>query len=356
MVRVGTVGILTNGGDGPGGNAATYSVTKKSLEGIADRVLGIRYGWMGLTYDNDRGIISLDELIVSEYKCESGTFLGTSRANPFNINGKDRSEELAAKIQNLGIDALVVIGGDGSLRAAHEMHMRWNVPIIGIPQSIDNDVYGTSYSIGTDSAADIIQWYVNAIIPTAKAMNAVHVIKTMGRNTGHLALHGGSRAGADIILIPEFPFESKRVADLLIEKRLLMEIRNEMSIYNIVLVAENAIMDGNPAYPLEIEKLLAKKIEEYTKGEVKVRHDIIGFIQRGAPTNDYDIKRATRLGHAAVELIGKGQFGYMTGLTNDKVYPVPLEMVKKGTNRVNIHEQYDTVNLTANNGLGLRAY
>ena len=343
-----TLGILTNGGDGPGTNQAVASLTKSSLEGsVADSVVGIRDGWAGIYNEN---VMLLDALTVREYANSSGTFLGTSRLNPFNVKGEDKSGQLVVKMRDLGIDVLAVIGGDGSLKAAYELYKTRGIPLVGIPQTIDNDVLGTDYSLGFSSAVDEIQRYVNTARNTSKSMNIIHIIKTMGRNAGHLALHGGIATGVGIILIPEFAFRAEDVVDLLRKRR------ESGYNYDIVLVAENAkIKDRLNNESRDIELILAEEIENRTK--YKVRNDSIGFIQRGAPTNSYDNEMGVKFGNAAAELIKNSQVGYMVALRKGLVSAVPLKRVTGGIRTVNLREDYDVMRLTAKSaGLGSPVY
>ena len=225
------IAVLTGGGDCPGLNGAIKWVTKSALDPLLEKernvtfdVIGIREGWKGLVAVNpdDPGslaqhILPLDEEIVRTWDRHGGTNLGTSRTNPFNPK-RDMQALLLENIARLGIDVIVAIGGEDTLGVASKLY-RLGVKTIGIPKTIDGDLVGTDYSLGFDSAVNIIMEEIDRLRTTAGSHNRIFVVETMGRHAGWLALHGGECSGAYIILIPEHPFDMNRIYGLLDERR-----------------------------------------------------------------------------------------------------------------------------------------
>jgi 6-phosphofructokinase len=240
------IAILTGGGDCPGLNGAIKWVTKSALDpklvqkrSVAFEVVGIVEGWRGLVDINpddpkscDRYLKHLDEETVRTWDRYGGTNLGTSRTNPFNPKN-DRSERLIENIKKLGIDVVAVLGGEDTLGVAYKLH-KVGVKTVGIPKTIDNDLTGTEYSLGYDTAVNVITEEIDRLRTTAGSHSRIFVVETMGRHAGWLALHGGECSGAYIILIPEHPFDIDEVCELLRERK-GREIH-----YSIIVASEGA--------------------------------------------------------------------------------------------------------------------
>ncbi len=337
------IGILTGGGDSPAVNAAIRAVVKKSeAEGI--EVLGFLNGWAGVI-DNDTRPLKDED--VSGTLPKGGTILGTSRTNPFKLGKLDEVKESIAANQ---IGALVVIGGDdtnGVLRRLNEL----DEPIrgVGIPQTIDNDIPGTDYAIGFDSAVAIATDACDKLHSTAESHHRVMILEVMGRDAGHIALVAGIAGGADIILIPEKQFDLSWVCD---------RIKNRQSRgknFSIVVVAEGARPLGHDQI-VRTEKVdqfghvMLGGIGEYLVAEVEKctgiesRVTILGHIQRGGQPTAFDRLMATRFGVAAVEMVIKGEWGRMVALKGSEVTSVPLAEALDGTKLVS-DELYEIATL-----------
>src|SRR4030043_1235192 len=300
------IAILTGGGDCPGLNGAVKWVTKSALDpriaenrSISFEVLGIMQGWKGIIeVDPDdpksceKKIKHLDEEIVRSWDRYGGTNLGTSRTNPFNPKN-DRSAKLIDNIKKLGIDALVVIGGEDTLGVAYKLH-KMGIRTVGIPKTIDNDLTGTEYSLGFDTAVNVIMEEIDRLRTPAGSHGRIFVVETMGRHAGWLALHGGECSGAYIILIPESPFDIDRVCEL------LREGRRKGARYEIIVAAEGAKPAGYSEVTREegvdsfghkilggIGEFLAKWISQLTK--IETRSITLSHLQRGGVPCAYDL-------------------------------------------------------------------
>jgi 6-phosphofructokinase 1 len=358
------IGLLTGGGDCPGLNPAIKSVVyaARSAEGVDATCLGLRDGWRGLLQESYPAVESLrpgagfgaegylrllDKDDVRTIDRQGGTILGSSRTNPFKLDaktGQDRSDRLVASIRALGLTALVAIGGEDTLGVLWKLHQKINgadasayqdlkdLRLIGIPKTIDLDLPGTEYSLGFETAVSIIAEEVDRVRTTAHSHRRVFVVETMGRHAGHLALQGGVAAGADIILIPEVPFDPARVVAMLVDKKA------RGAKYSIVVVAEGA-------KSLHAEKLTTRAREADTEfshevlggvgerlaGEIsratgwEVRHVVLSHLQRGGTPVAYDRRMGRLFGVAAVDLILKGQTGRMVAVLGGKIDHIPLE-------------------------------
>jgi 6-phosphofructokinase 1 len=270
-----------------------------------------------------------------------GTILGCSnRGNPFEVRdprtgeGKDRSSEVIATISRLGIGALVVIGGDGSLRIAHTLGHR-GVPVLGIPKTIDNDVRGTDVSFGFHTACETVMKAIDRLHTTAASHHRVMVIEVMGRDAGWIALYGGASGGGDVILIPEIPFEYDSILQKIAER----EARGAR--FSLVVVAEGAFpKDGEKVYQRHhhgsidlrhlggISNAVASELER--RGGIECRVTVLGHVQRGGSPTSFDRVLGTRYGVAAVEAIASGNFGTMVARRGNEIVHVPLEVVTEG--------------------------
>jgi 6-phosphofructokinase 1 len=353
------IGILTGGGDCPGLNGAIKWVTKTALDTSfakkrsADfEVIGIMNGWKGLTEINPddpksraEHLMPLDEAVVRTWDRYGGTNLGTSRTNPFDPEN-DRSEKVIENIKNLGIDVVVAIGGEDTLGVAHKLHMR-GIKVIGIPKTIDSDLLRTDYSLGFDTAVNVIVEEIDRLRTTAGSHGRIFVVETMGRQAGWLALHGGECSGAYIILLPEYPFRMERVCRLLRERE-GREIR-----YSIIVVAEGARPEGLPEVykdkkvdafghrPLGgIARYVAEEIEKETGFES--RYVILSHLQRGGTPSAQDRLMARWFGISAVDMIINEDFGRMVSILQRKITSVPLKEITDGLRLVDVDKYYDT--------------
>ena len=344
------LGVLTSGGDAPGLNPAIKWVVKHSLDDrVADNVIGIKYGWKGILDAVD--VVSLNEQTVRTWDRDGGTHLGSSRTNPFDSQGKDKSEQLLRNVDSLGIDFLIAMGGDDTLSVAAKLHQK-GVKIVGIPKTIDGDVRGTDYSLGLASAVEKNRQVLNDLRNPAGSHGIIYIVEVMGRDTGHLALYSGIAGAAAIILIPEYPFALDHVA--LRSK----ERRKNGARYDIVVVSEGAKTKEGTEIGKEptaddfghkllggIGDYLAEQIQKLTGYETRGNRP--GHVQRGAPPNFYDVIMGRLFGIGAVELIKDRRFGYMVSLKEGKISATPLEEATKGKKFVDVDRQYDTQKLNA---------
>ncbi len=353
------IAILTGGGDCPGLNGAIKWVTKSALDpkiaanrSMSFEVIGIADGWKGIIEvdpDDPRScekyIKHLDEEIVRTWDRYGGTNLGTSRTNPFNPQN-DRSAKVIENIKKLGIDALVVIGGEDTLGVAYKLH-KLGIKTVGIPKTIDNDLMGTEYSLGFDTAINVIMEEIDRLRTTAGSHGRIFVVETMGRHAGWLALRGGECSGAYIILIPEYPFDMERVCDLL-RQRHGREIN-----YSIIVVAEAAKPAGGRECLKDscvddfghesiggIASYVASEIQRKTGFES--RHIILSHLQRGGTPSAYDRLMARWFGIAAVDMIINEDFGRMVSYSRGEITGVPLKEIIDKLKLVDVEKYYDT--------------
>jgi ATP-dependent phosphofructokinase / diphosphate-dependent phosphofructokinase len=309
------IGILTAGGDCPGINAAIRGVGKTAILEYGMEVIGISSGFLGLI---NQEYVQLDENQLSGILTLGGTILGTSRENPFKknavFNSIDKPKLIKKHYEEMGLDALVCIGGNGTQRTA-SLLAEEGLNIIGIPKTIDNDVWGTDVTFGFDSALWIAVEAIDRLHTTANSHKRIMVIEVMGHHAGWLSLYSGMAGGGDVILMPEIEYDIDIVAKYL-KKRALNK-----KPYSIVVVAEGiACPKGHkPGH------YIAQEISNRTG--LETRETILGYIQRGGSPSPMDRVLATRYGAYAVELIAEGRFGMMVSLHNDDVVAVPLKDV-----------------------------
>ncbi len=303
MAAVKCVGILTSGGDAPGMNAAIRAVTRSAIYNGLE-VRGIYRGFRGLI---DNEIAPFKTQNVSNIIQQGGTILKTARSKEFlTAEGRQKAYE---NMVAAGIDALIVIGGDGSLTGARIFAEEHNVPVIGIPGTIDNDLYGTDLTIGYDTALNTIMEAVDKIRDTASSHERLFFIEVMGRNAGFLALNGALASGAEAAIIPEVATEVDQLAELV--QNGFRKSKNS----SIVLVAESEITGGAMG--------LADRVKhEYPQYDVRVT--ILGHLQRGGSPTANDRILASRLGNAAIEALLEGQRNIMVGVHDDEVINVPF--------------------------------
>jgi 6-phosphofructokinase 1 len=312
-----TIGVLTSGGDAPGMNAAIRAVVRTSMTHDAN-VLGVMNGFDGLINGEFRPLGARD---VGGILQRGGTILQTSRSAHFTLPKGQR--EAIRRMNEAGMEALVIIGGEGSLKGAQLLHQQ-GVKVVGVPASIDNDVWGTNISIGTDTAMNTIMDAVDKLRDTASSHHRAFLIETMGRNCGYLALMAGIVCGAEIVLIPEVPVTVEEVAAA------VEDAYQRGKAHAIIVNAEGSNISTTD---------LAKAIDDRDVG-FKTRMTILGHIQRGGSPTAYDRLLASRMGLKAVEALLDGQSGVMTGLKGHGIDYIPLEEVvtKKRTANLEYYE------------------
>jgi phosphofructokinase-like protein len=353
------IGVLTGGGDCPGLNSAIKWVVKTALDSrlrnernVVFEVVGIREGWRGIAAIDTRSpedvreyIVPLDEDIVRTWDRYGGTNLGTSRFNPFNPKD-DCSGQLIDNLKHLKIDCLVPIGGEDTLGVAYKLSTM-GIKVVGIPKTIDKDLSGTDYTLGFESAVQVITEDIDRLRTTAGSHKRIFVVETMGRNAGWLALEGGESSGAYIILIPEYDFEIDRINELLLEGR-AQGVR-----YNIVVVSEGAKPRGSQEVIRQqgqdsfghcflggVGELLAHEIEGGTG--LETRSISLSHLQRGGAPCAYDRRMGRYFGIAAIDLIVKEEFSSMVSYKNGRISAVPLEEAIGKIHTVDINTYYDT--------------
>ena len=313
-----SIGLLTAGGDCPGLNAVIRAVTATAVAS-GHRVIGFRNGWAGLMDDDS---VDLDRDAVRGILGRGGTILGTSRRDPF-VHGAGAAS-LAATVEHHALDVVVVIGGDGTLRTAARIDQE-GIPVIGIPKTIDNDVPGTDVSFGFDTAVEIATDAIDRLTTTAEAHHRVHLVEVMGRTKGWIAVHAGIAAGADVILIPEFPLPLEDAASIITRRH------DGGRTYSVVVVAEGIDVPREDSLPTDafgftrlggIAYSVAPLLERLTGFETRVT--VLGHLQRGGTPSARDRILATRLGAAAVASIEQGGHGVMMAVRGTGIVPVPL--------------------------------
>ena len=314
MVKIKKIGVLTSGGDAPGMNAAIRAVTRTALfNGI--EVVGIQNGYQGMIAGNFR---NLQSHMVSDIIQRGGTMLKSARSDEFRTEeGRRKAYE---SIQQEGIDGIVVIGGDGSFKGARIFSLEHDVPIVGIPGTIDNDLYGTDYTIGYDTALNTIVEAVDKIRDTASSHNRLFFIEVMGKDAGFLALRGGIACGAEAILIPEINRDTATLREH------LEADYKRRKLSNIILVAEGDETGG----AFNIAKSVKDEFEGYD-----IRVTVLGHIQRGGSPSAFDRVIGSQLGVAAVEALLDDQKSIMVGLMNREVVHVPFNRTIKHHKDVN---------------------
>ncbi|MDX6557634.1 MAG: ATP-dependent phosphofructokinase / diphosphate-dependent phosphofructokinase [Blastocatellia bacterium] len=318
------IGVLTGGGDCPGLNAAIRAIVRRAQADEVE-VVGFRNGWLGLV-END--VMPLDRASVTGILPRGGTILGTSRYNPVKdpaCIGHLKEHWLAQELAGL-----IVVGGEGSLSAAHELWRDHQLKLVGIPKTIDNDINGTDFTFGFDTAVSIVTDAVDRLHSTAESHHRVMVVEVMGRHTGWIAAYGGLAGGADAILIPEYPFRISRVCALLEERK------KRGRAFSIVVVAEDAHPHPDEPFVNEdqsnaiyrhdrlggIGEVLAREIERCT--DIQTRVTKLGYVQRGGSPTAFDRILATRFGIKAYEMVRDEKWGEMAAIRGNRIISVPL--------------------------------
>jgi 6-phosphofructokinase 1 len=334
MTPIKRIGVLTGGGDAPGLNAVIRAVVKSSVNAGIE-VLGIEDSFDGLIEPGRARLLTLKD--VTGILRLGGTILGTTnRGNPFaypihTSTGKaDYSARVVENFHKFGLNALIVIGGDGTLSIAHRFSTQ-GIPIVGVPKTIDNDIVGTVNCFGFDTAVDFATDAIDRLHSTAEAHHRVMVVEVMGRYAGWIALYAGVAGGADVILIPEIPFDLEIVAERLKERERLG------ARFSIVVVAEGAVPKGGRVSLIAkgdaataerlggLSAVCAEEIQRLTGKET--RYVVLGHLQRGGTPTSHDRNLATRFGGKAIDCVMRGEFDVMVASRPPEIVTVPLEIV-----------------------------
>lgn len=321
------VGVLTGGGDCPGLNAVLRAMVRKGERVYGDDIVGFRDAWDGvmerrtmpLTVESMRGTLP-----------RGGTVLGTRRGSPFDVDGG--VEMVAATLSDMGLDGLVVVGGNGSLSVACRLFTEVGLPIVGVPKTIDNDIEGTEVTFGFNTAVQIATDAIDRLHTTAESHDRVMVVEVMGRHTGWIATHAGIAGGATVVLIPERPFDIEEVCDR------IMRRHRRGRFASIVVVAEGALPREGTLEIADSEidrfghvrlggigQLVAAEIGRRTGFET--RPVLLGHVQRGGTPTAFDRVLSTRFGVAAIDAVHRGAFGQMVAVRSDRIVETPLEEV-----------------------------
>jgi ATP-dependent phosphofructokinase / diphosphate-dependent phosphofructokinase len=319
------IGVLTGGGDCPGLNAAIRAIVRRATaDGV--EVVGIKNGWLGLINDD---VLPLTREAVIGILPRGGTILGTSRCNP--LEDEEKLSRIQANWKKHGLTSLIVVGGEGSLSATRDLWRDHGLQVVGVPKTIDNDICGTDFTFGFDTAVTVVTDAIDRLHSTAESHHRVMVVEVMGRHTGWIAAYGGIAGGADVILVPEHPFRISRVCQLL-KKR-----EADGRAFSIVVVAEDAhthpdepFLDSTQASEIYrhdrlggIGEALASEIERCTGIQTRVTK--LGYVQRGGSPTAFDRILATRFGIKAYEMVRDGEWGRMAALQGNKIVSVPLD-------------------------------
>jgi 6-phosphofructokinase 1 len=347
------IGVLTGGGDAPGLNPAVAGVVERAAI-YGYEVIGLKRGWEALSVrENERHVVRLGPEIIREYSRMGGSKLQCSRTNPVHEDN-DRTDVVRENMKKLKLDAIVAIGGEDTLGAASVLFDR-GIPTVGIPKTIDRDLYGTEYSLGYDTALNVICESAQRIAHSAESHQTIFFLEVMGRHAGWLALRGGEAAFADIILIPEYPFDVNHLKQVLREQLKASTERGFDQIYKMIVVSEGAHIKGEE----EVRK--DTKLDEfghYSLGGVgnylksllehdfrHTRYTALAYLQRGAPPTQKDRAMGRRFGHNAVEMIKNGDFGFYVGVQRARLVKVRLPEIRKSPSLVDVAKYYDTETL-----------
>lgn len=334
------IGIMTGGGDCPGLNAVIRAATKTAIHKYGWRVLGIEDAFCGLVdldYRSPHGNRWLDDEAVLMIHTRGGTILGTSnKANPFAYpverDGKmveeDVFDRVLENIASLDLDAIISVGGDGSMAIAQQAIDRGFPNIVGVPKTIDNDLGATDYTFGFDTAVDVATDAIDRLRDTAESHDRVMLVEVMGRHAGWIALHAGIAGGAHAILLPEIPYRLEPIAEMVRERR-----RGGQP-YSIIVVAEGAKPVAGTVSTFgarelgSMERLFgaAARVADGLSHliDLDLRFTVLGHVQRGGSPSSFDRVLGSRFGEAAVDLIADGRFGRMTALRGTKIVDVPI--------------------------------
>ena len=329
------IGILTGGADCPGLNSVIRAVVRKGMqEGFV--ITGIKNGWLGLI-ENDMRVLDIKS--TTGILDKGGTILGTSRVNP--MNDEDQVKKIKENYARSGMDALIVVGGEETIKIGLTLHKKGIIQAVAVPKSIDNALSGTDYAFGFDTAVNVATECIDRLHTTAESHHRIMVVEVMGLYTGWLAVHAGIAGGADIILVPEIPVDLEKLYDLLRERH------KRGKPFSIVVISEGTKLEGyslpqvNSNVPTlekrrfgSVGEYLAKSIEDNTSYETRV--SVLGYILRGGSPTAFDRVLGTRFGVKAVELVKDGKFGKMVSLRENKIRFVDMEEAVRERKQVNM--------------------
>lgn len=364
------IGVLTGGGDCPGLNAAIKWVVYGAICHTTHdpknpvEIIALKEGWEGILMLNrrkgmkdERYVQVLTSPLVRKIDRDGGTAIGTSRTNPFSMKDKkgikhDRSATLVRNLEILGLDALIVLGGEDTLGVANKLYERYSIPVVGIPKTIDLDLPGTDYSLGFDSAVNNIKVLIDRARTVAGSHRKTAVIEVMGRHAGFLALAGGIVSSAHFILIPEYTFELSRLIALIDERT------RSKSRYTLIVVAEGAKEKGGRIVAQRrvtdafghvhlggIGEILADQITARTG--LETISEKLGYLQRGGDPSAFDAKMGYFFGITAVDLIQHGEYGKMVSVQGGAITSAPLSVLNNPMREVNLDLMYDKRRLNA---------
>src|SRR6266436_925671 len=331
------VGVLTGGGDCPGLNAVIRAVVRKGCFHYEDEFVGFLEGWRGLVENKS---MPLDLASVGGILPRGGTILRTSRTNP--SKKPDGLDKCIATLKQHNIEALIAIGGDDTLSVAQKLHEK-GIDVVGVPKTIDNDLAGTDFTFGFDTAVGIATECIDRLHTTAESHNRVIVVEVMGRDAGWIAMYAGIAGGADVILVPERPINLDAVCSTIKQQN------DRGRLYSIVVVAEGAkvaaagsgeanvlaaggVDEFGHARLGGIGNLLASEIEKRTGYETRAA--VLGHVQRGGTPSAFDRVLGTRYGLGAIDLVHAGKFGQMVSLKGNKITSIPLAEAVASNRRV----------------------
>jgi phosphofructokinase-like protein len=337
------VGVLTGGGDCPGLNAVIRAVVRRSVFHGSYEIVGLKHGWRGLVEMDTRPLARLD---VTGILYRGGTILGTSRTNIF--KDEDTTRKAIDNFRKLELDALIAIGGEDTLGVARRLYHEYKINVVGVPKTIDNDLMGTDFTFGFDTAVEIATEAIDRLHTTAESHNRVLVCEVMGRHAGWIATYAGLAGGADAILVPEYPIDVDEVCDMVWQ-------RHKKGVYfSIIVVAEGAkIKKGKDEEEILLSNqkdefghvqlggigdVLGKAIREKTGYDTRVT--VLGHIQRGGTPTAADRILATRYGVAALDAVNDDEYGVMVALKGNSIERVPLAELEKGIKTIDA-EFYD---------------
>lgn len=344
MLSVKRIGVLTSGGDCAGLNTAIRAVAQRAIRHYGWTVLGIKNGTLGLMNRPLETVELTPDILAGGLFRMGGTMLGTTnRGDPFAYpmpdgSIRDRSGDFVEGFRMLGLDALIVIGGDGSMHILNKLCRQGNIPMVGIPKTIDNDVYRTDAAIGFSTAVSVVVEALDRLQPTAASHHRVMILEVMGRNSGYIGMYGGVAGGADVILIPEIPYS----IDAIVGR--IRDIRAEGRSHALVVVAEGCRTEdgqtitqalaaaGGQGRLGGIGQYLAARLEEQVDAEVRVT--VLGHLQRGGEPSNQDRLLASSFGVHAVDLVAEGQFDRMVVWQNMDVSDVAISKVVIGARSV----------------------
>jgi len=330
------VGILTGGGDAPGINATLRAIVRKAIQDYGYETLGIKDGWRGLI---EGDFVPLDLEDLAGMLPRGGSILGTTRTNPF--KSEDGAKRILKNVSEHGVKAVIAIGGEDTLGVAYKLY-EMGLPVVGVPKTIDNDLVGTDYTLGFQTAVAIACEALDRLHTTAEAHHRVIILEVMGRHTGWIALEAGIAGGADVILIPEKPFDVEEVCEYI--KRRQERGRN----FSVIVVAEGTKPKGGQeiVYSSGVDEFgharlggvgyyIGKEIEKRIEN-IDTRAVVLGHLQRGGSPVAFDRILATRFGIAAIDLVHEGKFGQMVAIQGNTIVSVPLKDVVGERKTVNL--------------------